>query len=57
MLKRLIGRIQCRLFGHRRGRYVVGGSEAEYNGLVRCYRCPRCGATWERKIKAAEPKP
>ncbi len=40
----MIARLLCKLFGHRRGKRVDGTDTIA---------CPRCNATWTRKIKAA----
>lgn len=40
--------------GHKRGKrvlYVVGGPESDGE---REYQCPRCDATWTRKIRKAK---
>lgn len=52
----MINRLLCRLFGHKRGKrvvYTVGGPEADGE---REYQCPRCEATWTRKIRRAAVK-
>lgn len=44
-------RLLCWLFGHKRGRrvvYTVGGPESDGE---REFYCPRCSATWTRKIR------
>jgi hypothetical protein len=50
-MKTILAKLHCRLFGHRRGKrivYTVGGPESDGE---REYRCPRCEATWTRKIR------
>ena len=42
----LLGKTMCHFFGHRRGRRVNPGLSTLTNVL---YRCPRCGAQWDRK--------
>ena len=57
-MKQLIGKILCALprwagGGHRRGEFVkrVGiGADGKTDTVV--YQCPRCHATWTRKVKA-----
>ena len=57
MLKRLWGRILCRFMGHRRGKLSAQTYDAKAGVWHKAFQCPRCGATWARTIKAAEPKP
>jgi hypothetical protein len=42
----MIARLICKVFGHKRGKLtsLIGG--------VRTIGCPRCKATWARKVKA-----
>lgn len=50
---KLIGRIVCFVVGHKRGRLVPDmplGRHSEQT-RVHIYACPRCDATWMRKIK------
>jgi hypothetical protein len=42
---KLIGRLICAVKGHKRGKWVDQGIEWKK------YRCPRCHATWSRKVK------
>jgi uncharacterized C2H2 Zn-finger protein len=44
----MIFKLKCWMFGHRRGKrtYVVAVNVGE-----QAYMCPRCGATWKRKVK------
>lgn len=47
----MIAKLKCWLFGHKRGKrvvYTVGGPESDGE---REYECPRCEATWTRKIR------
>lgn len=47
----MISKLKCWLFGHKRGKrvvYTVGGPESDGE---REYECPRCEATWTRKIR------
>lgn len=46
----MIAKLWCRLFGHKRGRRVH--QESPYDGTTYCFACPRCKATWTRKVKA-----
>lgn len=46
----MIGKLLCKVFGHKRGRNV-GAQGDPANGVVRVYACPRCTATWTRKVK------
>lgn len=56
----ILGRLWCWAVGHRRGVRVSGPIGAMINGVVvsernvNFYRCPRCSATWTRKVKAAK---
>lgn len=54
MLKKLIKewwpKLQCRLFGHKRGQRA--NDMALETGKT-WYRCPRCQATWKRRAKSA----
>lgn len=43
----MIARLLCNLFGHKRGKRTGVSSEL---GIQ--FRCPRCGAVWNRKVKA-----
>lgn len=45
-MNRLFGKIACMLLGHKRGKRIAQ-SQAE-----KTYRCPRCAATWTRKVRA-----
>lgn len=45
---KLIGKLLCKMFGHKRGRIV--GLRVSIGEQI--YRCPRCNATWARKVKA-----
>lgn len=55
-MNRLIGKVLCRLpkwlgGGHKRGRRE-GVIENHAAGLFfHTFACPRCGATWMRKVK------
>ena len=49
----ILGSLICKWKGHKRGklietRLILAGA----HGKERDYRCPRCGATWTRKVKA-----
>ena len=53
-MKLLFGKLICRIKGHRRGKrvvYTVGGPESDGE---REYQCPRCEATWTRKLRKAK---
>lgn len=47
MMRRLWGRLLCRLIGHKRGRRINGPIPPDV-----IYQCHRCGAQWHRRIKA-----
>ena len=51
MLKRLWGKLLCKLLGHRRGKLTGKVFEAETNTWHKAYYCQRCNATWHRQIK------
>ena len=42
----MIGKLKCWLFGHKRGKRVPNPTR-----VFIWYRCPRCNATWSRKVK------
>lgn len=42
----MLSKLICLFKGHQRGKLV------ERVGEVNTYRCPRCTATWSRKVKA-----
>ena len=47
-VKRILGRLKCFLLRkHQRGKRIAQTQEAK------TYRCPRCAATWTRKVRAA----
>ena len=52
------GGFVCALKGHRRGKLVDVTYDTGADGRplhtigLRFFRCPRCGATWERKVSA-----
>lgn len=56
----MFGKLICRFRGHLRGKLVKRESldkraEQELESRYRAhYACPRCGATWTRKIKRIE---
>ena len=50
MFKRFIAGIVCRLLGHRRGKLTGKVYEAETNTWHKAYYCPRCSATWFRRV-------
>lgn len=47
----MIARLKCLIFGHKRGKFIQ--EDAGADGTHRGFRCPRCKATWTRKVKAA----
>lgn len=55
--RNLYGKLLCRAFGHRRGKRVGGPMGVESQGSipavhkVNFYRCPRCSATWTRRVR------
>jgi hypothetical protein len=53
MLTAFINRLRCRMFGHLRGKRMlrVAMPVGTQNNVIG-YQCPRCGATWTRKVKA-----
>ena len=48
----MIGKLLCKLFGHKRGK-KVSGMGLDDGTLFRSYACPRCAATWTRKVRRA----
>lgn len=42
----MISKLLCKLFGHRRGRRT-----GIYSDKGAQFRCSRCGAVWNRKVK------
>jgi hypothetical protein len=46
---RVIARLLCLLFGHKRGQRVTSSDPESVE-----YMCPRCSATWTRKIRKAK---
>ena len=49
-LKQIINRLHCKLSGHKRGkRFTLDGDTDQ---SPKRFRCPRCLATWTRKVKA-----
>jgi hypothetical protein len=50
----MIARLICWINGHKRGKRLYASSMPadEFKGK-NVFRCPRCGATWTRKAKAA----
>ena len=54
----MIAKLICKLLGHKRGvrtiieqpSYKTAG--VTVNQLLQGYRCPRCSATWTRKVRA-----
>ena len=51
----MIARLKCWLWGHKRGKRIFStggaiGTEPLPNEAM--YQCPRCKATWTRKVKA-----
>lgn len=52
-MKLLLGKLLCKIRGHKRGRrvvYTVGGPESDGEREI---QCPRCEAVWMRKIRKA----
>lgn len=47
----MIARLKCWLFGHKRGKRLLMVTTTS-TVLVNTYECPRCKATWTRKVKA-----
>jgi len=45
----IFGKLICWMMGHKRGKRVPRIAEANQNWQT--YRCPRCAATWTRKVK------
>lgn len=54
----ILGRLWCWAAGHRRGKLVANVGIGVYTGQprphLRTFQCPRCSATWTRKVKAAK---
>ena len=56
----MIARLICWYKGHKRGKRIlrmISGGTVEHNGVPvkageSLYECPRCKATWTRKVKA-----
>lgn len=51
MIANLIARLKCWRYGHQRGRRM---SEVTFTSTtpLNHFECPRCKATWTRKVKA-----
>jgi len=49
----MISRLKCLLFGHKRGKLTGVTKDAQQRDIARSFKCPRCSATWSRKVKAA----
>lgn len=48
----IIDKLKCRISGHKRGKRI--GQATSSNGKTfNDFQCPRCTATWTRKVKAA----
>ena len=47
----MIGKLMCKLFGHKRGKKI--GEQGSAEGVTATYECPRCSATWTRKVRRA----
>jgi len=45
----MLNKLICLIKGHKRGKR---DADLAVNPGERAYRCPRCGATWSRKVKA-----
>ena len=55
----MLGKLLCWIVGHKRGKRVgrtadFGGSSVEDAAV---FECPRCGATWTRKVYPRKAKP
>ena len=50
-MSNLWGKLLCAMFGHKRGRRFKNADGAPESGVVGRFICPRCGATWTRKVK------
>lgn len=49
-MKLLLGKLVCLVTRkHKRGKRVA----AQCNQELKAFRCPRCGATWTRKVRKA----
>ena len=48
----ILGKLICAMTGkHKRGKRVIPQSILEHV-TVKVFECPRCGATWTRKVKS-----
>lgn len=45
---KIIGRLLCKVRGHKRGKRVSGTTGSKHI----FFACPRCGAQWSRKARA-----
>ncbi len=52
ILADLIAKAQCHFYGHKRGRMY---QTADSRGIA-WYECPRCHATWSRKVSQRKAK-
>ena len=48
-----LSRLICWIYGHKRGKRTAASDSVERETGHAIYCCPRCGATWTRKVKAA----
>ena len=55
-IKLRIGSLICTWYGHQRGKCIHAITDPSQKPRIdqRKYQCPRCGATWIRKIKVAQ---
>ncbi len=49
----MINFLKCMFGYHGRGKPTGETRSAGGNTIARSYKCPRCTATWTRKVKAA----
>lgn len=48
----MTGWIKCLFLGHKKGKATAETKHADGKTILRSYKCPRCPATWSRKVKA-----
>ena len=48
----MLSKLICLIKGHKRGKLIRNMPPHEGLPGEKGYRCPRCGATWARKVKA-----
>lgn len=56
MIAKLIARLLCWRYGHKRGKRVAPQdvrNPVAVNAPTNVFACPRCGDQWARKAKAA----